>query len=236
MKEAQAGPWLRLVGEFVVIVAGVLIALSADSWMESQADDRAEAAHLEALLDEFQQSVATLGAASEYKGTQMAALRRLLSNEVQDLPADSLDRWIYDGVYVTGGYAPVLSALRDLDASGERDLIANPAIRRGLALLNVRLEGAERSYGEYVFYHQTVLDPFIANELPIAALLAGRNGVEVDPVSHPDWSLLDTDRAHGVLMLKLDLAANYIGALEALGTQFQVLVNLIGERLAMVGR
>jgi len=235
MRESQAGPWVRLLGEFVVILAGVLLALTADSWMDLRDDRRTETEHLAALVEEFDQSVIALDAARQFKKKQIADLERLLSNDVGDLPADSIGGWIYDGVYVTSGYVPVLSALRDLDSSGERDLIADPDIRRGLSLLSVRLESTARSYDEYVFYHQTVVDPFIANELPVVGLLAARNGVQVDAAPHPDWSVLDSDRAHGLLVFKLSLAGNYIEILDRLEIQFELLIELISERLTLSG-
>ena len=233
MAEGRGMPvWARLVGEFVVIVTGVLAALAADSWMERRSDQHAEVEHLAALAGEFDESLAALRVAKEFKRKQISDLGRLLSAPVARLPVDSLQRWIYDGVYVTRGYVPVLSALRDLDASGERALIADPAIRRGLALLSVRLESVDRSYEEYLFYHQSVMDPFIATELPAVALLADRDDVELETPAGPDWSRLDSRRAHGILVFKLSLAGNYIQALEDLEEQFELLVELIDQRLA----
>ena len=234
MAQRQAVPvWARLLGEFFVIVTGVLVALAADSWMERRADRQAEVEHLSALSDEFDESVAALRVAKEFKQQQISDLGRLLSAPVAQLPADSLRGWIYDGVYVTRGYVPILSALRDLDASGERALI-DPVIRRALALLGVRLESVDRSYEEYLFYHQTVMDPFIAAELPAVALLVDRDDVKLGTETQPDWSDLDSARARGLLAFKLSLAGNYIGALEDLEQQFELLIDLIDRRLAAV--
>ncbi len=219
--------WFRLLGEFVVIVLGVLIALSADSWIQLREDRRDEVDHLEALSREFEESLVSLRENMTYKEKQIRDLGRLLSNDVGDLPRDSLNGWIYDGVYVTRGYVPVLSALRDLEASGELGLISDPAIRRGVALLGVRLETVSRSFDEYVFYHQTVIDPFIASELPVVGLLANRHGVEIEEPVEPDWSLLNTDRARGLLVFKLSLAGNYLGSLGNLEVQFEAVMRLI---------
>jgi len=99
----------------------------------------------------------------------------------------------------------------------------------------VRLESVSRSFDEYVFYHQTVVDPFIASELPVVGLLANRNGVEIEEPVEPDWSLLNSDRARGLLVFKLSLAGNYLGALSDLEVQFGVVSRLIEERLRAVG-
>lgn len=223
--------WARLAGELAVIIAGVLIALSADSWMDIRQDRRAEAEHLTALVEEFDESLVALDIAREYKLKQMADLQRLLSSRIRDLAPDSLDAWVYDGVYVTRSYVPVLSALRDLEDSGELDVIDDPEIRRGLALLGTRLELARTGYDEFLVYHQSVVDPFIATELPAVYLLGPRNGLTPVSGDRPDWSLLESDRARGILVFKLSLIGNYLRALDALDLQFETMRGLMSERL-----
>mgnify|MGYP001812386696 CR=1 FL=1 len=227
--------WARLAGELAVIIAGVLIALSADSWIDVRQDLRTEAEHLAALVEEFDESLAALDVARDYKLKQMADLQRLLSSRVRDVDPDSLDAWIYDGVYVTRSYVPVLSALRDLEASGELDVIGDPEIRRGLALLATRLEMVSTGYNEFLVYHQAVVDPFIATELPALHLLGERNGLPAVADASPDWSVLESDRARGILVFKLSLIGNYLRSLDALDVQFEAMRGLMSERLRALG-
>ena len=223
--------WLRLAGELVVIVAGVLIALAADSWIDLRRDRDNEIEHLAALANDFKTSLTPLENARDYKKKQIADIQRFLTDDVWQLPTNIIEDSIYDGVYVTGGYVPVLSALRDIESTGDLSLIKDSEIRRGLALLGVRLERLSRSFNEYIFYHQTIVDPFIANELPAVKLLASRSGVEAAIDEEPDWSPLSTSRAKGILVFKLSLASNYVDSLEALQNQFEALVILIEQRL-----
>ncbi|MEH6516949.1 MAG: hypothetical protein V7742_09715 [Halioglobus sp.] len=162
-------------------------------------------------------------------------LRRFLNHRVADLPPDLIEGWVFNGVYVTGSYVPVLSALRDLQSSGDLTLLEDPDIRRGLATLSVNLEYVTRSLDEYMFYHQTVVDPYIAMELPIVAMLAERDGVTVEGYAPPDWSPLDTDRSRGLLAFKLSMAGNYISSLELLETQFNTVQLLLDARLRDLG-
>jgi hypothetical protein len=226
---------VRVFGEMSVIVAGVLIALTADSWLQHREDRKAEVEHLEALSDEFRESLDALGAAVAVKESQIADLGRFLNHRVADLHPDSIEGWVYNGIYVTGGYVPLLSALLDVESSGGLRLLEDPEIRRGLATLNVTLERVSRSYDEYVFYHQTVVDPYIATELPIVAMLAEPNGIIVDGYAPSNWSPLDEDRARGLLAFKLSLAGNYISNLRLLETQFRAVELLLDSRLETMG-
>lgn len=49
-------PWKRLIAELAVIVAGVLIALGADSWWEQRQERRRAVEYLQQLLDDFRQT------------------------------------------------------------------------------------------------------------------------------------------------------------------------------------
>jgi hypothetical protein len=226
---------VRVFGEMLVIVVGVLIALTADSWLQHQKDKTAEIEHLVALSAEFGESLEFLRAAVVLKESQIADLVRLLNHRVTDLPQDSIEGLAHNGVYVTGGYVPVLSALRDVQSSGDLRLLDDAKIRRGLATLSANLENVMRSYDEYVIYHQTVLDPYIATELPIVGMLGKRHGVAVADDALPDWTPLDTDRSRGLLAFKLGLAGNYISSLHKLETQFIDVELLLDTRLRDLG-
>ena len=76
-------------------MAGVLIALTTDSWLQYRADRDAEAGHLDALSTEFQESLSALAASIESKETQIAQLGRFLNSRVADLPPDSIEGWVY---------------------------------------------------------------------------------------------------------------------------------------------
>ena len=226
---------VRVLGEMGVIVAGVLIALTADSWLQDRKDRATEVKHLVALSAEFEESRGALRAAVEFKESQIADLGRFLNHRVEDLPPESIAEWVYRGIYVTGSYVPVLSALRDVQSSGDLTLLEDPEIRRGLATLNVQLERVARGYDEYVIYHQTVIDPYIAAELPIVTMLAEHSGVAVEGYVPPDWSMLDTDRSRGLIAFKLGLTSNYIQSLRLLETQFNTVELLLETRLRELG-
>jgi hypothetical protein len=226
---------IRAFAEMTVIVAGVLVALTADSWLQLRKDRAAEVEHLAALSAEFAESREALRAAVQLKETQILFLGQFLNNRVEDLPKDSVEGWVYDGVYMTAGYVPFLSALRDLESSGDLALLEDREIRRSLAALNVAVEQVTHSFDEYMFYHQTVIDPFIAAELPIVTMLATRHGVTIEGYAPPDWSPLETDRSRGLLAFKLGLAGNYISSLRLLEGRFSAAEALLDARLQYLG-
>ncbi len=217
----------RIVGEIVIIVVGILLALAADTWMSEREHRQKEVEHLSAILHDLNKSLVDLRSAIDFKTQQIADIQLLLNVGAQGVESDVFREIFTRGVYVTSPYVPSLSALRDLEVSGNIGLISDPVIRRGLSLLNTRLQGADRSLQEYITFHQTDLDPFIARSLPVVGILSDYSGAPVDVSGEDDWSPLDSDMARGLLVFKMSLVANYIKVLERLAEQLEFLIDKI---------
>jgi hypothetical protein len=224
--------WLSLFLELVIVVAGIYLGLQASQWAE-EADARLrEHEHLQALLVDFEKSTKDLKAALEYKQIQIADLQELLTEGHAQVGETRLREIVYRGVYATNTFVPTLSALRDLEASGNLGLISDPAIRRGISQLSAEIDAVDRSFKEYLFFHQNDLDPFIARNLPVVAFLSEESGAAVQAVGEEDWSALDSELARGLLVFKMSLAKNYADALEGLNQRFRELITLIGAALS----
>ena len=123
---APSLPWKRLLADFTVIVAGVLIALAVNSWWERHEERKRAEEYLEQLLVDFQQTERRLAGAIE-GDTRM--LQRVDSVVVRALhgplpPADSLQ-------FPTGynQFEPLVGTLNALVEGGDLRLLRNDSIR-----------------------------------------------------------------------------------------------------------
>ena len=124
---------LRVTGEFLVIVVGVLVALGVDSWA-SQRDDRVlERDYLERLLDDVRYDLREYAFVDSVARVGEAASRELSSPErVAALPPEVLianllvaaDERVAD---------PSRETYEELVNSGQVELIRSPEVRRGLS-------------------------------------------------------------------------------------------------------
>ncbi|WOJ92147.1 hypothetical protein R0135_10140 [Congregibacter variabilis] len=153
-------------------------------------------------------------------------IQELLSKGTKGIAEQRLSEIIRRGVYSTNTYIPTISALRDLEASGNLALISDPTIRRELSQLSYQIDSVDRSFAEYLFFHQHDLDPFIARNLPIVTFLSSASGAPVLEKGEADWSSLDSDLARGLLAFKMSLTHNYTQSLEKLDLLF---TNLIAQ-------
>ena len=120
-------PWKRLLAEFAVIVAGVLIALAMDSWWERQQERSHAEAYLEQLLVDFEVTERRLGNTIAGDTRKLATVRSASDRALHGPwpPADSLD-------FTGTGYdyfEPLTGTLTALVQSGDLRLLRSDSIR-----------------------------------------------------------------------------------------------------------
>ncbi|MDH3732769.1 MAG: hypothetical protein OEU54_04510 [Gemmatimonadota bacterium] len=238
MTKARFGLSLRrALAELVIVVVGVLIALSADSWMQSRRDRADERDHLVAVRADVVESVRLLDEADADRVFQVHSLSRLLEGSAVSAPTDSVALWVREGLFDIGVYTPRLSALGDLEASGELQLIRSPELRRSLAALRTALEAVKVVESDYTVSQQGMLDPFLTSSVALAgALLASadfrlsaRGGLDLSWVAPPSPELAN------LIAFKLVLGGQARVRRDQLRREFQRVVELVDERLAELG-
>jgi len=180
----------RLVGEFVVIVVGVLVALAADAAREGARDRERERALLVDLLAEFEENEVLLSddIRRNHAATERAvALTELIRNPNQ-VGQDSLAA-LLGSIFSGGRFDPVTGALRSIIDGGDLALIRNLELRRTLAGWSDRAEEARLTSLSSHQVNLAVLVPMAelvrnpgragaADEALLASYLwAARNGV-----------------------------------------------------------
>ncbi len=127
-------PWVKVLSEGAVIVAGILIALAVDSWWDGRVERRDEQDALGELQAEFQDNAAQLDSVLWHHATGQRATEVLLSfsRGQVELSADSVRQliWELDNPWT---YNPKSGALDALIASGRLGIIRDRALRTQLA-------------------------------------------------------------------------------------------------------
>ena len=116
----------------LVIVAGVLIALSAEAWWEDRSDREIEAEILADLLEDFRASRDVLLTDIERNEGSLEASRGILDYRATELPADSLATLTWRS-WGTSRFDPVAGVLTSIVSSGQVNLIEDAELRRDLA-------------------------------------------------------------------------------------------------------
>jgi hypothetical protein len=175
MNMSQDIPWKRVVVEATAIVASILIAFAIDAWWQDRTERIIEVNYLQALQDDLLRSLEFLNEDEAVQQRQVEYLESLLSTNSDTHYSDELRRWIDDGLFDVGTYQPQISALRDLESSGQTKIIRNPDIRRALASARQKIDSLEATQRDFQQSQQTLIDPFLVNNLNLSHLMLDRS-------------------------------------------------------------
>jgi hypothetical protein len=126
---------LRFVGEFAVIVLGVLVALGVDAWSEDRDAESRELDLLQSLETDLRGSLEVLNRDNDSTLARVATLDWALRFPVDSrvpFPVDSLIP-VSSAANITAAYYPTLRTYETMIATGTFDLISNPDVRLALA-------------------------------------------------------------------------------------------------------
>ena len=200
MNRTQKISWKRIFVEATAIVASILVAFAIDAWWQDRTERVIEVQYLRALREDFLRSIELLDEIDAVQKVQVAYLESLILATAETPYSDELRLWIDDGLWNIGTYQPQLSALQDLESSGQTQIIRNPEIRRSLATARQRVESLETGQRDLLVSQQTLIDPFLVDRLNLSKLMLDR-----DPDPDTDLSALGTDALQSRVAFKISM-------------------------------
>ena len=149
-------PLVRLAGDFIVIVIGVLVALGVDSWAQDREDRARELVYLEQLEIDLRQTLSEADTALSREEDYSQMVRRLMEAlDEEPLPArDSLARWA-ENTLRSSRFQPVSATVDALIETGDVALVENEQIRR---LIVVYRDQVRQAISAYDLFDEADLD------------------------------------------------------------------------------
>ena len=136
MSENKTGKYLKYaIGEIVLVVIGILIALSINNWNENRKSSNAEAKALVELLAEFKKNQIDLMRVYRIKTNAGKRLNRYLHRINNDSVPDSEKSYVYKGVG-TNTWNTQYTVLNSLLSSGAINNIKNDSLKHLLTTWN----------------------------------------------------------------------------------------------------
>ena len=229
MNRNQPIPWKRIFVEATAIVASILVAFAIDAWWQDRKERAIEVQYLHALREDFVRSIELLDEIEAVHQQQVAYLESLILATAETPYSEELRRWIDDGLWNIGTYQPQLSALQDLESSGQTQIINNPEIRRSLASVRQRVDTLETGQRDLVVSQQTLIDPFLVDRLNLSKLMLDRA-----PDPDTDLSALGTDQFQSRAAFKISMRGEISDLQSQLRQTFVDTLALIDDELQEV--
>jgi hypothetical protein len=141
MNRETSRSWQRLVAELTIIVAGVLIALAADSWWEQRQEQRLAEEYLQQLLRDFRETERGLQSAVAGDTEKFESASRVIDRAFrgQFPPSDSLE--LPTGYFF---FRPLTGTLTALVQGGDLRLFASDTLRFELVEYLATIEDIEK--------------------------------------------------------------------------------------------
>jgi len=211
--------WPKAVGEFLVIVIGVLAALAVDEWRDEREDRESEAAYLSRLAVDIKRDIEVFTDEAVVLQKKAAFIQGLLDNTIEqqfsDNPRTLMEAKVYSSFRGVPGL--VRSTFDELLSTGRLALIRDVDLRSALseyyaeyASLNEQVNAL--SPGDYAELVQASVPGSIAREWRLS-----------NSISKPQEFLrsLQTLRQHPGLLAAANSEITYATALEFYLMQFR---------------
>ncbi len=226
MKESQEIPWKRIFVEATAIVASILLAFAIDAWWQNRTDRFVEAQYLQAMRADLLRSLELLDENEATQRRQVGYLESLLLTNGDTPYSDELRRWLDDGLFYVGTYKPQISALHELESSGQTQIIQNQDLRRALASVRQRMNGLEHVQSDFQLSQQMLIDPFLVDNFDLSNLLPNRTAS-----NETDLSMLGTSDFQSRVAFKISLRGKVSQSQRAVRSAFTEALELIETEL-----
>ncbi|MFK5878532.1 MAG: DUF6090 family protein [Flavobacteriaceae bacterium] len=155
------------VGEIVLVVIGILIALSINNWNENRKNNIIEQDTLLSLKSDLESALIQL----DEKLNQNIAFRYMDSilldvvHFKKDISVDSLEMLTLSHIF-SPGFDPELGTLNEILSTGKMEIIQNRSLRKHISTWNKYMDELEEVDEKLAHYDLQVKDPLYSKQLP----------------------------------------------------------------------
>ena len=199
----------RAAAELAIIVAGVLIALGAQSWWESRERASDRSAALASLRGDLTLIDSELAGRLQRVDTTEADIRWILAPETDFAaePDSVFNLRLQYALWEVVGAEVALPSYEDLKGSGRLGLLP-PVLRAGLAELETQVRMLHGTDDDNFQYQIRNLDPWLLDNAPLRDVLDYDDVVTGRAPERMSAALLRSRRVENMLLAKLELAGN----------------------------
>lgn len=124
------------ISELLIVVAGILIALSLNSWREDNADKNREQFYLQSLKTDFVQSLASLNDILNQNLKSDSSVKKLLTvigNNSVSLSPDTSKKLFKGNLFGFNRFVPASGTYKEIISSGSLQILKNDELRIALS-------------------------------------------------------------------------------------------------------
>lgn len=237
LNDNKTGKYLTYaIGEILLVVIGILIALSLNNWNDNQKNNREEILILNSLLDNLQLAKAQSEYNIEDEEILVSSLLFLLnydSKSFNSINSELMDSVFYDGIWSLETDIPIFNSYADLKNTGKIGLIKNKDLRDGFTFLEESLARLTELVADRLSTHQLRIDHIAENEINFVHLSKHKiPGLNTENEIPNDYnSILQNKRIRNLLTIKLKMSQDILDKNKDLEWEIDELIESIKSEL-----
>ncbi len=238
LTENKFGKYLTYaIGEIILVVIGILIALSINNWNENRKNSIEEKAILESLLENLKLSKIQ----SESLIAEETALKKSLiqilgigANNTKITSQIIPDSIFKSAVWELQSDQPTFNAYNNLKSTNKLNLIKNKKINEKFTELEFRQNKLNDILDDRLKVHQIRVDDIMENEINFIPLVKSNiPNINIENEPKNNYSqLLEIKRIRNLLGMKLTFTQDVINSRENLDKEIKSLIISIQEELS----
>jgi hypothetical protein len=224
------------IGEIILVVIGILIALQINNWNEEQKNEKEEISILNNLLESLysakEQSKSEILKENQLKESLLIALGKNSNKNKFSINSIS-DSLFYDILWNSNPRVPVLNSYSDIKNTGKIGIIKNRSIRENFNNLELTLTGLTNIVKDRLTLQQMRIDDIIVNNVNFVRLLKSMEpSINIDNELQNNYNLiLNNQKTRNLLALKFSLTYSVIKHRQELGDEIDNLIQLVEVEL-----
>ncbi len=237
LREGKTANYLKYaIGEIVLVVIGILIALSINNWNQNRKDAIEEKAVLESLLENLRVAKKQSEELISQEDTLKSRLIRIL--RIDSNPSETNIAQIPDSIFVSAVWdlnsdEPTFNAYNNLKNTNKLSLIKSKSINEKFTELEFRLKRLNDILEDRLSVHQIRVDDILENDLNFIPLVKSNiPAINIEGEPHNNYDeLLKVKRVRNLLGMKLTFTQDVINFRENLDSEIKDLIGLIETEL-----
>ncbi|WP_373060500.1 DUF6090 family protein [Zunongwangia sp. H14] len=224
------------IGEIILVVIGILIALSINNWNENRKDSIEEEDILESLLENLKLSKIQSELLINEEKRLKQDLIQLLGIDADTTQKNSKiisDSTFKNAVWDLQSDMPTFNAYNNLKSTKKLSLIKNKNINEKFTELEFRLNKLDDILDDRLSVHQIRIDDILENDVNFIILIKSNvTNINIDNESKNNYSqLLKNKRIRNLLGMKLSFTQDVIDFRENLDEEIKDIKILIEKEL-----
>jgi hypothetical protein len=237
MNQNKTGKYFKYaIGEIVLVVIGILIALQINNWNADLKTAKEELSILNNLLESLysakEQSDIEISKEIKMKDALLMALGKGSAKSQLNVPTIS-DSLFFDILWNANPTLPVINTYSDIKTTGKIGIIKSRSIRESFTNLELTLTNLSSMVTDRLTLQQMRIDDIIINDVNFVRLLNSiEPNINIDNESENDYnSILNNQKIRNSLALKLSLTSAAIKHRKELGDEIDDLIQLVEVEL-----